>query len=72
LPGEAQGIETYVHDQQIASDHWVITHTWPGGYPSVTVVDTSGSVILPDPVYTTATQVDLFFSAPFSGKAYLN
>lgn len=63
---------TIVHDQMVASDHWVINHTWPGGYPAVTVVDTSGNVLYGDVRYISATQVDIFFSNAVSGKAFLN
>lgn len=63
---------TIVHDQMVASNHWVINHTWPGGYPTVTVVDTSGNVLYGDVRYISSTRVDIFFSASVSGKAFLN
>jgi hypothetical protein len=61
----------YTHTQAVASDTWVIDHNL-GKYPSVSVVDSAndeveGSVNHVDPM-----RVILVFSAPFSGKAFLN
>lgn len=61
----------YMHIQSVASDTWVIDHNL-GKYPSVSVVDSAndeveGSVNHVDPM-----RVILVFSAPFSGKAFLN
>lgn len=69
-PQGASGGAALVHDQGAASAHWVLTHS--GGYPGVTVIDTSGSVCVGDVVYTSFTQIDVYFSAPFSGKAFMN
>jgi copper chaperone CopZ len=66
------GSATVTFEQQVASDHWIVTHTWPGGFPSVTIVDTSGNTVEGDVIYTSATQIDLFFTVPFSGYVYLN
>jgi len=49
----------------------VITHSL-GRYPSVMVVDTGGSTILPDIHYDSSNQITLVFGAPTSGAAYLN
>ena len=45
--------------------------TW-GNYPSVTVIDGSGIVVIGEVTYITITQLTLTFSATFSGTAYLN
>ena len=69
--GPAGGQITYIHDQLIANTTWVITHNL-NSYPSVTVVDTGGSEIIPDVTYVSANELVLHFAAVTSGKAYLN
>lgn len=69
-PAEQLPSARYVHTQAVASTTWVVVHTL-GGRPSVTIVDSSGSVVIGDITYNSDTQVTLFFSAPFSGFAYL-
>lgn len=66
------GADTFVFSQQVASNHWIIDHTWPGGFPSVSVVDTSGNIMLGRVVYASPTRVEIFFSPAISGYAYLN
>lgn len=50
---------------------WEITHNLDK-YPSVTVVDSAGSVVMGDITYTSKSSLTVTFSAAFSGKAYLN
>ena len=50
---------------------WDITHDLDK-YPSVTVVDSAGSVVMGDITYTSKSAIKITFSAAFSGKAYLN
>lgn len=70
LPG--QGVaETYVHVQDTPAAEWTINHDLDR-WPSVTVVDSAGSVVIGYQQYTSSNQVRLEFSAPFSGRAYLN
>lgn len=59
-----------VFTQSSASSTWSITHTL-GGRPSVTIVDSAGTVVLGDIVYNSDTAVTISFTAPFSGYAYL-
>ena len=59
-----------VHTQASVSSTWVITHDL-GGRPSVTVVDSAGTVVVGDVSYNSDTQVTVSFTAPFSGYAYL-
>jgi hypothetical protein len=61
----------YEHVQALPSDTWVINHSL-NKVPSVTVIDSSGSVVEGDVEYPTLTQVVVMFAAAFSGKAYLN
>lgn len=60
----------YVHTQASASATWTITHDL-GGRPSVTVVDSSGTVVVGEVRYDSNTVVTVLFTAPFSGYAYL-
>lgn len=62
---------TYVHVQGNADTVWPITHNL-GKFAAVDVVDTGGSVVLPDVLYVDANSVQLTFGAPVSGKAFVN
>ena len=71
VPTEAGGDKTYIHRQVIASNAWEITHNLYK-YPSVSVVDTGGNVVIGDVEYTSLNTLVIKFTAPFSGMAYLN
>lgn len=60
----------YTHDQIAASVTWNITHNL-GFYPSVTVIDSAGSVVFGDITHVNVNNLILSFSAAFSGKAYI-
>jgi len=60
----------HVHTQGAPSTTWTITHAL-GGYPSVTVVDSSKTVVFGEVSYTSTAQVVVNFTAAFSGYAYL-
>lgn len=62
---------TFIHTQAVASAEWTIQHNLDK-YPSVTVVDSAGSVVIGDCQYTSRNAVVLTFNGGFSGKAYLN
>ena len=62
---------TYVHDQMVASAHWTIEHNLDK-YPSVSVVDSAGSIVIGDVQYISRNQLIVTFIGEFSGKAYLN
>ena len=53
-----------------ASTSWVITHTL-GGYPRVTLHDTSGDVINASIHYDSTTQITVSFSSAVAGSAHL-
>lgn len=61
----------YIHVQSLSSAVWTINHPLEK-YPSVTIVDSAENVVYGDVVYITTTQIQVTFSAAFSGKAYLN
>lgn len=62
--------ERLIHTQASASTTWSITHSL-GGRPSVTVVDSGGTVVIGEVVYNSDTSITINFSAAFSGFAYL-
>ncbi len=72
--GEELGIvydKTFVYNQVTSSDVWEIEHNLDK-YPSVTVVDSGGSVVVGEIVYIDKNNVRITFTSAFSGKAYLN
>ncbi len=60
----------HVHTQASPSDTWLITHAL-GGRPSVTVVDSASTTVIGEVSYLSDTQVQVSFTSPFSGYAYL-
>ncbi len=67
---------TYTHNQTSTSNTWVVTHNLHR-FPSVTVVDSGGSIVVGTVVYNSNKQLTItFFSSgsalAFQGKAYLN
>lgn len=72
-PGPAgQGIAvTYTHTQVQTAGEWLINHQL-GRYPSVTIVDSAGTVVLGSIDYIDANTIRVSFNFPFSGKAHLN
>lgn len=69
--GPAGASVSYVHNQIPLSDTWPVEHNL-NKYPSVTVVDTGDTEIIPNLHYDGPDKVTLTFGAPTSGKAYLN
>jgi hypothetical protein len=63
--------ENYVHDQQVSSVTWVVTHNM-NKYPAINIVDTSNDIIMGEVRYNTLNQLTITFTAAISGKAYLN
>lgn len=61
----------YVHNQAVVSNTWSVTHNL-GKFPSITVIDSSGTEIEGAIAYVNINSVQISFSAPFSGVAYLN
>ena len=61
----------YKHRQDVASAVWEINHNL-GKYPSVSVVDSGGSVVAGDVEYTGLNSLIISFNAVFSGVAYMN
>lgn len=70
-PVGAGGDLTYTHTQSVPASVWTIAHNL-GKHPSVTVVDSAGSVVIGDVQYTSANALTVTFAGGFSGTAYLN
>jgi len=62
---------TYIHEQGIASDTWVINHKL-GKFPSVTVVDSAGMVFDTSVQYNDENTCTVYINGATKGKAYLN
>ncbi len=60
----------HVHTQTTAASTWVINHAL-GGYPSVSVVDSSKTLVFGEITYPSTSQVVVNYSAAFSGYAFL-
>jgi len=60
----------HIHTQGTAGTTWTITHAL-GGYPSVSVVDSSKTVVFGEVNYASTSQVVVNFTTAFSGFAYL-
>mgnify|MGYP003314682548 CR=1 FL=1 len=65
------GQGTFEFSQLTAASTWTINHNL-NKFPAITVVDSSGNVIVGFETYSNSNQIVLTFSAAFSGKAYLN
>jgi hypothetical protein len=63
--------KAFVFTQITPQDTWTITHNLLK-FPSVTVVDSSNSVVVGDVEYTNENTLVVSFNGGFSGKAYLN
>jgi hypothetical protein len=62
---------SHIHNQTLSSSTWNITHNL-NKYPSVSVVDSSNEEVIGEVVYVNSNSLTVKFSAPFSGKAFLN
>lgn len=63
--------KNFVFTQAAASALWKIRHNL-NKYCSVSVVDSSGNIVVGDVNYIDKGNIEISFSAAFSGKAYLN
>ena len=63
--------KNFIFKQQSASDTWTVVHNL-GKYPSITVVDSAGTVVTGEIVLQTTEQAVISFNGAFSGKAYCN
>ena len=64
-------IKSHMHNQISSAAVWDIQHNL-GKFPSVSVVDSAGSIVVGEVVYIDENQLRITFSAAFAGKAFLN
>lgn len=62
---------TYIYEQAIPSDTWVINHNL-NTRPSITVVDSAGDTVIGSETYNNDNTITITFTSAFSGSAYLN
>jgi hypothetical protein len=67
----SQGVPTFVFEQNAPATTWNIPHNL-GKFPSVSVINNNNVIINGEVTYIDNNNVQLNFSAGFSGKAYLN
>lgn len=65
------GSSSIVHSQASAEDTWQIQHNL-GKYPSVSVVDSAGNLVVGEVRYDSLNSLTISFNGAFSGKAFLN
>ena len=63
--------DCFIHEQGVSSSVWTINHNL-NKYPSVCVVDSSGSEVIAEVEYTSLNSVIIRMTSAFKGKAYLN
>ena len=61
----------YEHRQNVAAKVWKINHNL-NKKPSATVVDSAGTKVIGEVIYVDNNNLELHFSAQFSGTSYLN
>lgn len=69
MSGESD--KNYIHRQDTANETWNVVHNM-GKFPAVEVVDSSGDSIETSYNFTNENELVITFSAPTSGRAYLN
>lgn len=65
------GDSNYVHPQSSPSALWTVNHGL-GKFPSVSVVDSANDEVEGSVRHISVNQLTITFSAPFSGRAFIN
>lgn len=65
------GDKNYVHEQLQASNEWSVNHKLKK-YPSVSIIDSSGTNVIGEVTYLDENSLRINFSSIMSGKAFLN
>ena len=63
--------KTHRHIQGVSSNTWTINHNL-NKYPSITVQDSAGSIVVGEITYNNKNTITITFSGAFSGEAHLN
>jgi hypothetical protein len=64
-------VSTFIFTQSMPSATWTIVHNL-NKWPSVTIIDSGDSIIIPSVHYDSVNQITVTFGSATSGKAYLN
>jgi len=71
-PGEGGAeVFTFVHNQMVPSAIWTISHNL-GGFPAITVVDSSGRQVEGSVEYVDLNTLVVTFEGSFAGQAYMS
>lgn len=62
---------SHIYNQTVSSSTWNITHNL-NKFPSVSIVDSSNAEVIGEVEHINSNSLTVKFSAPFSGKAFLN
>lgn len=60
----------FTFTQAVAASEWVISHDLDG-FPSVSIVDSAGTVVVGDVEYNSTSSITVSFESAFAGTAYL-
>jgi hypothetical protein len=63
--------DTYVFNQNVPASFWDIVHNLTA-YPSVSVIDSTGGLVIGEISYVSNNRLTITFSGSFSGQAFLN
>lgn len=66
-----ESTKPYVYTQSVSSKMWEVEHNL-GKYPSVSIVDSGGNLVMGDVIYNSENKLTVKFKSSFSGRAYLN
>lgn len=62
---------SHIHNQTVSSSIWTIIHNL-NKFPSVSIVDATNAEVIGEVEHINSNSLTVKFSAPFSGKAFLN
>lgn len=69
--GEAGSDKSFIFNQNVASNLWEINHNL-NKFPSVTIIDSGNNIVIGEVTYINENSLQISFTSPFSGSAYLN
>lgn len=71
ITGLEEALSTFVFEQGVASNVWVIEHNL-NKYPTITLVDSAGVEFQARKEYNSLNQVTVYLNGATTGKAFLN
>ena len=67
---QGSGALYFEYVQSTPSSNWTVTHNF-GVHPQVSVLDSSGNLVIVGVSHTSVNALNIVFPAPFSGRAVL-